>query len=217
MTLRRVMVYTRFERFWHWAQMALIFVLLLTGFRMHGFYQLIDFETAVTFHTGVALALLLLWIFAIFWHLTTGTWKHYVPTTEGLLRVARFYAFGIFKGKKHPYRKAYWRKHNPLQAMTYLALKLILFPVIWISGIAYLLYFSWSNIADSVTILSGVALIHTAAAFATLAFIIVHIYLFTTGHSFVEHVKPMVTGFDDVDLSPEEEAYLEKDEPGHIR
>jgi hypothetical protein len=48
-------------------------------------------------------------------------------------------------------------------------------------------------------------------------FIIVHIYLFTTGHSFTEHVKPMVTGFDEVELSPEEEAYLEKDEPGHIR
>jgi thiosulfate reductase cytochrome b subunit len=217
MTLRRVMVYTRFERFWHWAQMALIFVLLFTGFRIHGFYQLMDFETAVTLHTGVALGLLLLWIFAIFWHLTTGTWKHYVPTTKGLLRVAQFYAFGIFKGEKHPYRKAYWRKHNPLQAITYLALKLILFPFIWVSGIVYLLYFLWSNMADSAEFLSGIALIHTAAAFATLAFIIVHIYLFTTGHSFVEHVKPMVTGFDDVDLSPEEEAYLEKDEPGHIR
>jgi len=217
MSLRRVMVYTRFERFWHWAQMALIFVLLFTGFRIHGFYHLIDFETAVTLHTGVALGLVFLWIFAIFWHLTTGTWKHYVPTTQGLWRVAQFYAFGIFRGEKHPYRKAYWRKHNPLQALTYLALKLVLFPVIWISGIAYLLYFLWGNVSDSGSLLSGVALIHTAAAFATLAFIIVHIYLFTTGHSFREHVVPMISGFDDVDLSKEEEAYLEKDEPGHIR
>ncbi len=28
---------------------------------------------------------------------------------------------------------------------------------------------------------------------------------------------PMFTGFDEVDLSPEEEAYLAKDEPRHIR
>jgi hypothetical protein len=28
---------------------------------------------------------------------------------------------------------------------------------------------------------------------------------------------PMISGFDEVDLTPEEEAYLEKDEPGHIR
>jgi thiosulfate reductase cytochrome b subunit len=217
MTLRRVMVYSRFERFWHWSQMALISALLFTGFGIHGFHWLIGFETAVTLHTGVALALILLWIFAIFWHLTTGTWRHYVPTTKGLWRVAHFYGFGIFKGEKHPYRKAYWRKHNPLQALTYLALKLVLFPAIWGSGIAYLLYFLWNDIAGASDLLSNVALIHTAAAFATLAFIIVHIYLFTTGHSFAEHVKPMLTGFDDVELSPEEEAYLEKDEPGHIR
>ncbi len=217
MNMRQVMVYTRFERFWHWIQVVLIAALLFTGFRIHGFYQLINFQTAVTLHTGVALGLVLLWIFTIFWHLTTGTWRHYVPSTEGLWRVAQFYAFGIFKGEKHPYRKAYWRKHNPLQAMTYLALKLILFPVIWISGIAYLLYFLWNDVSGSSELLSSVALIHTAVAFATLAFIIVHIYLFTTGHSFVEHVKPMVTGFDEVDLTPEEEAYLEKDEPGHIR
>ena len=25
-------LYTRYERFWHWLQMALIFVLLVTGF-----------------------------------------------------------------------------------------------------------------------------------------------------------------------------------------
>jgi len=217
MTLRRVMVYSRFERFWHWSQMALISALLFTGFGIHGFHRLIGFETAVTLHTGVALALILLWIFAIFWHLTTGTWRHYVPTTKGLWRVAQFYGFGIFKGEKHPYRKAYWRKHNPLQALTYLALKLVLFPAIWVSGIAYLLYFLWNDIAGASDLLSNVALIHTAAAFATLAFIVVHIYLFTTGHSFAEHVKPMLTGFDDVELSPEEEAYLEKDEPGHIR
>jgi len=217
MNVRQVMVYTRFERFWHWSQVALIVALLFTGFRIHGLYHFITFESAVTIHTGAAMALVLLWIFTIFWHLTTGTWRHYVPSTEGLWRVAQFYAFGIFKGEKHPYRKAYWRKHNPLQAMTYLALKLILFPVIWISGIAYLLYFLWNDVGSSSELLSTVALIHTAVAYATLAFIVVHIYLFTTGHSFVEHVKPMVTGFDEVDLTPEEEAYLEKDEPSHIR
>jgi thiosulfate reductase cytochrome b subunit len=101
--------------------------------------------------------------------------------------------------------------------MTYLALKVILFPVIWVSGIAYFLYFLWDNVGGSGELLSYVAQIHTAVAFATLAFIIIHIYLFTTGHSFVEHVKPMVTGFDEVDLTPEEEAYLEQDEPSHIR
>lgn len=210
MTTRTVMVYSRFERFWHWAQMALIFTLLFTGFAVHGLHSLVDFGTAVTLHTWSAIALAALWIFAIFWHLTTGTWRHYLPTTKGLWRVARFYAWGIFRGEHHPYRKAYWRKHNPLQALAYLSLKLFLFPAIWLSGLAYLSYGLWAHLSGSATAFGYVALIHTAAAFAILVFVIAHVYLLTTDHSVIEHVKPMVTGFDEVELTPAEEAYLEE-------
>jgi len=45
MTLRRVMLFTRFERFWHWTQMVLIMLLLFTGFGIHGFHNLLDFKT----------------------------------------------------------------------------------------------------------------------------------------------------------------------------
>lgn len=210
MTTRTLMIYSRFERFWHWAQMALIFLLLFTGFAIHGLHRAVDFHTAVNLHTWGAITLVVLWLFAIFWHLTTGTWRHYVPTTRGLWQVARFYAYGIFKGEHHPYRKAYWRKHNPLQALAYLSLKLALFPAIWISGLAYLGYTLWEGIPGASDWLSVVAILHTLAAFAILAFIIAHVYLLTTGHDFIGHVKPMITGYDEVDLTDAEEAYLEK-------
>ncbi|MBT4076132.1 MAG: cytochrome B, partial [Gammaproteobacteria bacterium] len=48
-------------------------------------------------------------------------------------------------------------------------------------------------------------------------FIIAHLYLLTTGHSLVDHVKPMITGFDEVELSEAEEAYLKENEPGKIK
>ena len=48
MTLRRIMLFTRFERFWHWTQMVLIMILLFTGFGIHGFHNLLDFKTAVS-------------------------------------------------------------------------------------------------------------------------------------------------------------------------
>ncbi len=208
MTTRRVMVFSRFERFWHWGQVGLISTLLFSGFAVRGLHRVIDFETAATVHTWAAIALIVLWVFAIFWHLTTGTWRHYLPTTRGLWRVARFYAYGIFKGEHHPYRKAYWRKHNPLQALAYLGLKLALFPAIWLSGLAYLLYPFWEGLPNAGTALGWVATVHLLVAYAILAFVIVHVYLLTTGHSFVEHVKPMLTGFDEVDLSTAEEAYL---------
>lgn len=217
MTERLVKVYPRFERFWHWSQAALIVLLLFTGFGLRGLHQMIGFEAAVMLHTFAALALILLWVFAIFWHFTTGAWRHYVPTRRGLSRVARFYAWGIFKGEHHPYRKAYWRKHNPLQAISYAALKLVLFPAVWISGIAYLTYNAWAEGPAAASALGIVAGVHVIAAFAIAAFVIVHVYLLTTGHSFAEHVRPMITGYDTIDLTPEEEAYLAADEPGKLR
>jgi thiosulfate reductase cytochrome b subunit len=59
--------------------------------------------------------------------------------------------------------------------------------------------------------------VHTGAAFAILTFVFIHVYMLTTGHSFREHLMPMINGFDEVDLTPEEEAYLVKDEPENIR
>jgi thiosulfate reductase cytochrome b subunit len=212
-----VKVFNRFERFWHWSQMLLIFILLYTGFSIHGLYQFNDFKTMVMLHAGSAISLIVLWIFAIFWHMTTGTWRHYLPTTDGLFAVARYYAFDIFKGKQHPYRKHFWRKHNPLQALTYLALKLFLFPAIWISGLIYLLYDFWAINPMANQTLALVALVHVATAFAMLVFIIIHVYMLTTDHSFMAHVKPMITGFDEVELTEAEEQYLKQDEPGKIR
>lgn len=217
MAERVVKIYPRFERFWHWSQMVLIFALLFTGLGISGFHAALPFGGLVMLHTLSALLLIVLWVFAIFWHLTTGNWRHYVPTRQGLWQVMRFYAWGIFKGEHHPYRKAYWRKHNPLQALSYLALKLVLFPAIWVTGLAYLGYNFWSGVPDAGFWLAVVANLHVVVAFSIAAFVVAHVYLLTTGHSFRDHVRPMVTGYDTVDLTPEEEAYLASDEPGRMR
>ncbi|MGM0583642.1 MAG: cytochrome b/b6 domain-containing protein [Pseudomonadota bacterium] len=217
MSERWVWIYPRFERFWHWTQAALIFVLIFTGLALAGLHGMVGFGAAAAVHVLAALALIVLWVFAIFWHVTTGTWVHYLPTRQGLARVARFYAWGIFRGEHHPYRKAYWRKHNPLQALTYLALKLLLFPAVWITGLAYLAYNLWEGVPNAALWLEAVASVHLIAAFAIAAFVIAHVYLLTVGHSFRAHVRPMVTGWDRVNLTEQEEAYLEADEPARIR
>lgn len=60
MAMRRVLIYSRFERFWHWTQMALVMTLLVSGFGLHGFHDLFTFGDAVTLHTIAALALMVL-------------------------------------------------------------------------------------------------------------------------------------------------------------
>ena len=216
MTERLVRIYPLFERFWHWSQALLILTLFASGLRILGVLQSIPFGLAFLAHVGAAILLMVLWVFAIFWHLTTGTWRHYVPTTNGLLKMARFYSYGILKGEAHPYRKAYWRKHNPLQALTYLALKIFLFPAIWITGLLYLTYNLWGADAGRAAWLPLVANLHALVGFAIASFVIVHVYLLTVGGALRAHVKPMLTGFDKVDLTAAEEAYLAQDEPGRL-
>ncbi len=216
MPIRRVKIFNGFERFWHWTQMLLIFVLLFSGFRIYGVYDLISFESAVYIHTLSALSLIVLWIFAVFWHLTTGAWRHYVPSTQGLFKVIRFYAWGVFKGEQHPYRKHFWRKHNPLQALSYLGLKLFLFPAIWLSGLAYLSYNYWQQGVSS-PLLGWVVMVHVIAAFAILAFVIIHVYMLTIGDSFKHHLMPMINGYDEIELTEAEERYFEQDEPSRIK
>jgi thiosulfate reductase cytochrome b subunit len=209
MVERCVKVYTRFNRIWHWSQVVSIMVLFFTGARMLGLHQIGPFGLAVTVHTVVALALLLLWIFATFWLFTTGGWRQFIPRLSGLAQVTRFYAYGVFKGEEHPYVKRYDRRHNPLQALAYFALKMALFPAIWISGLLYLTYNIWGANDGQAVLLGLVANLHVLAAFAIASFVVVHIYLLTIGHGFRQHVRPMVTGYEMVDLTPEAEAYFE--------
>lgn len=76
--MNRVYIYKGFERLWHWLQAILIITLAVTGFEIHGTYTLFGFETAVRIHNIALWAFIILIVFAIFWHLTTGQWKQYI-------------------------------------------------------------------------------------------------------------------------------------------
>ncbi len=65
---KKVYIYKGFERFWHWMQAVLIFFLAFTGFEVHGSFSFFGFENAVYYHNNAAYALIILIIFAIFWH-----------------------------------------------------------------------------------------------------------------------------------------------------
>ena len=138
--MRKMYVYHGFERFWHWTQAALIIFLALTGFEVHGTFHILGFEHAARFHRVASWMLIVLIIFAIFWHLVTGEWRQYIPTTKKLASQIRFYTFGMFKGEKHPTKKTEVTKLNPLQRLVYLGFKLVLVPLTVVSGIIYMFH-----------------------------------------------------------------------------
>ena len=133
--MERIYVFKRFERFWHWSQAALIIVMMFTGFAVHGSHRLIGFEHAVEIHTLAAWALITLWVFAIFWHFTTGEWKQYIPTLDKLDAMVKYYLTGIFTDAPHPFRQTTLKKHNPLQRLAYLGVKLFINPLLWVTGL----------------------------------------------------------------------------------
>ncbi|MBT4891271.1 MAG: cytochrome B [Rhodospirillales bacterium] len=199
-TNNRIYIFKGFERFWHWAQAALIMGMAATGFEIHGTYTLLGFESAVFWHGTLAWTLIWLWIFAIFWHLTTGEWRHYIPTTEKLISVAMFYGLGIFKGEHHPYKPTQLRKHNPLQLLAYLGFKLFMAPLIWVTGILYLYINDWSawNLGWLNWLsLELIANLHVAGAFLLIIFLVGHVYMTTMGHTVFAHIKAMITGWEE--------------------
>lgn len=197
--MERIYLFKRFERFWHWSQAALIMFMLVTGFEIHGTYRAFGWQRAGNLHQIAAWTLIGLWAFAIFWHFTTGEWRQYLPTSEKMMDIARYYSSGIFKGESHPYRVTALAKHNPLQRVTYLIIKLIINPALWASGLLYLYYPEAVRAGLILPGLRPIALVHTAAAFMMLMFLISHVYLATTGPTPLSHIKAMITGWEDAE------------------
>ncbi|HOO83184.1 MAG TPA: cytochrome b/b6 domain-containing protein [Prolixibacteraceae bacterium] len=211
--MKKVYIYKGFERFWHWTQAALIIFLALTGFEVHGSFSILGFEHAARYHRVASWMLIVLIIFAIFWHFVTGEWKQYIPTTKKLKEQILFYAFGMFKGQKHPTKKSGLTKLNPLQRLVYLGFKLFLVPVTVISGILYMVHKTVDK-NDTVVIsdipLEGIAFWHTLGAFLLMVFLVVHVYMTTTGHTPTSNIQAMITGYEELEDDDEDTTSVTK-------
>jgi len=206
-----IYMYSRYERFWHWLQALLIIVLLVTGLEIHGAFRLLGFEKAVAYHNYLGLTWLVAFAFFVFWVFTTGEWRQYIPTTRKMLSVLRYYSYGIFRGEPHPVPKRKDAKHNPLQRLTYLSLAAMLLPLQMTTGFLYWGYNSWADWGLDWLPLEVIALIHMAGAFAILQFLVIHLYMTTTGHTIFVHVRAMITGWEEV---PEDVAIEEWEKAG---
>lgn len=204
--MKKVYIYSGFERFWHWAQALLIIFLAMTGFEVHGSFTIFGFEKAVYYHRIASWMLIGLIAFAIFWHLTTGEWRQYIPDLKNLRAQIRYYLSGIFRSEAHPTKKTRLSKLNPLQRIVYLSFKIILVPVTIISGIFYM-YYKTFDVNDTVIVsdipLGTIAFWHTLGAFLLMSFLVVHVYMTTTGHTPTSNIRAMLTGYEDLEENEE--------------
>ncbi|MCF8369739.1 MAG: cytochrome b/b6 domain-containing protein [Bacteroidales bacterium] len=195
---KKVYLYKRFERFWHWSQTILIFALTFTGFEIHGVSNFIGYENAVVWHNNAAWAFIILIIFAIFWHLTTDEWRNYIPTVNNFKAQVNYYLTGIFRHAPHPTKKLTLSKLNPLQRLVYFGLKILLIPLMVASGLLYM-YFHYPLQGIELDSLKYIAILHTLGAYLLISFVIIHLYLITTGRTLTSNLNAMITGWDEME------------------
>ena len=207
MSSKKVYIYKSFERFWHWMQAILIFFLAFSGFEIHGIYSFFGYRDAVRYHNIAAYLFIGLIVFAIFWHLTTGEYKQYIPSFKNIKAQLDYYIFGIFRNAPHPTKKTVLSKLNPLQKLTYFGLKILVIPLSASSGLLYMFYRYPTRMgieAINIHTLKFIAVFHTIAAILLVLFLVTHLYLITTGDSITSNLNAMLTGYEELEAEQNE-------------
>lgn len=204
--IREVYMYGVYERLWHWLQTLVIFGLLFTGLVIHkpDTFGVFSFNYVVQVHNVLAAILLINATLAAFYHLASGEIKQFLPQPRGffnqMFEQATFYLRGIFKGEEHPFEKTPQRKLNPLQQVTYFGLLNVLLPLQVLTGILMWGLQRWPDAAANFGGLRGLGPFHTLIAWLFASFIVMHVYLTTTGHTPLANIRAMVMGWDEVEV-----------------
>lgn len=203
---RQVYLYTAYVRLWHWLMVFCTVGLLLTGIEIHftGALWILGFSRAVFVHNFLALVLVANGFLALFYHLSTGKIREFLPPRQGLLREIaaqiKFYTYGIFIGAPHPMARTPERHQNPLQQLAYLGLLNILLPAQIASGALIWSAGKWPALSRSLGGLTWLGPIHTAGFWLFCCFLIMHVYLTTTGPTVFSYPRAMAYGYDHIEV-----------------
>ena len=202
METNKLYLYPVWVRLWHITNALMCLALILSGVSMqysNPEFPFIRFDIAVSMHniSGIILSAMYVMFFVGNWSTSNG--KHYRIRIRGLLnsliKQARYYAFGIFKGEKPPFPVSKEMKFNPLQKFTYALTMYFFVPLVFITGWALLFP---GMIITNVFGFGGIqitSLLHVTAGFLISLFLIIHIYFCTIGHSPSSNFKSMINGY----------------------
>ncbi len=200
-----VYMYDVYERLWHWLQTAAILLLLFTGLIIHkpDTFGIFSFRYVVQVHNILALLLVVNATLSLFYHVASGQIQQFIPRPRGFFDQAfmqvKYYVRGIFHQEPHPFEKTRDRKLNPLQQLTYVMVLNVLLPAQIITGGLMWGAQRWPGLTEQLGGLPWLGPLHTLVAWSFAAFIILHVYLTTTGPTPVAGIKAMMLGYEDVE------------------
>jgi len=190
-------------RVWHWLNAAGIVLLVITGFQIRyaETVSLMQLKNAISLHNYVGFGVIGAYFLWLYYYLSTGKITIYFPEIstfmDKALKQIRFYGYGLFRGEANPHTMTPENKFNVLQQKAYLGIMFVLLPAQMISGI-----FLWKvkGYSDYIYLLGGIRIIdtiHVLFFFFFAAFLVVHCYLATLGHTPLGHFKAMFTGYEE--------------------
>lgn len=193
-------------RIWHWLNAAGFIFLILTGaqIRYPQYFQLFSFETSVDIHSWLGFVLLANYFIWVVYYLLTLNIKIYIPPVhhpiafvKKSIRQAKFYGFGIMVGDDNPHHPSPEEKFNPMQQISYLMIMVLLIPVQIITGLFLWDPYFFSPVVNLIGGIQIASVIHVLLFIFFSAFIIVHFYLATLGHTTFAHIIAMFTGYEE--------------------
>jgi thiosulfate reductase cytochrome b subunit len=175
-------------RVWHWTNAVLFVTLLITGISLH-FSKAgpppFGFRSDILIHNTSGALLTLFYGLFLYGNRRLGNGRYYRVVTDdiypGIIRQTRYYLWGIFVGSLHPYPHTEERKFNPLQKLFYLVVMYLLFPILVVTGWALLFPDKLPEQMFGEPGIGAWAVLHTYTGFALALFMVIHIYLGTTG------------------------------------
>ncbi|PIE21864.1 MAG: cytochrome B [Planctomycetota bacterium] len=196
-----VKYYTLYERLWHWLQAMTIVVLLASGFHISYGSQSFPglFATSVWIHDLAGWVLVVNAALALFHNLSSGLIKQYIPMMHGIfphsVQHASYYLFGIFQGEKHPFHKTPQQRLLPLQQISYFFVLNLLLPIMVVTGLLQMYAGEFSGLVSLLGGLELIAPLHRFVAWLFAGFVVLHIYMTTTGTTWYANLRAMLTGY----------------------
>ncbi|MEA3438880.1 MAG: cytochrome b/b6 domain-containing protein [Chloroflexota bacterium] len=207
-----VYMYSTYERLWHWLQTAVIIILLFTGLIIHkpDIFGIFNFRYVVSVHNIMAAILVINAVLSLFYHMASGEIRQFIPRPRGFFDQAisqsLYYVRGIFKHEDHPFEKTPDRKLNPLQQITYFSILNVLLPLQILTGAMMWGAQRWPGLTEALGGLPFLGPFHSLIAWLFASFIVLHVYLTTTGPKPLTGINAMITGWENMEIhTPVEE------------
>jgi thiosulfate reductase cytochrome b subunit len=194
-------LYPGWVRLWHWANAILFLTLIVSGVSMHyaGVGWLMAFDTARVVHNTAGVLLTVAWIAFVVGNARSDNGRHYRLRLRGLVRQVldqtRYYMIGIFRLEPHPFHVSAEMKFNALQQLSYLGVMYALMPALILSGWAFLYSVYLPDTLFGVGSVWVVAMTHVVTSYLLALFLLVHLYIITTGETVFSNLRAMVTGW----------------------